>query len=238
LAKDTFVGVSGFSYPGWKGRFYPEDAQADGFLSYYSKQLGSVEINSSFYAPPKMAVVKSWAEKTSEKFRFSFKAPKLVTHILKLGDGSSEAAGRFSKTLEALGSRRGPVLFQMPPYLKLDLELLDGFLSKTSDIDKRVFEFRHDSWLNDSTYKMLEDHAVDFCVAETEDARPVFKVTAGIAYFRLRKNSYDAKDIVRWAERIPLTSRGTKESYVYLRHDETGENAVLAQRLAERLKLV
>jgi uncharacterized protein YecE (DUF72 family) len=235
VTKSAHVGVSGFSYSTWKGRFYPKETKSEEFLAYYSRRLGSVEINSSFYASPSATTVKSWSAKTDEKFRFAFKAPKLITHILKLGEGSSEAAERLSKLLEALGPRRGPILFQLAPYTKQDLSLLDGFLSKTSRIKDRVFEFRHESWLEESTYRLLDRHHAGFCIAETEDLRPVFQVTGGLAYFRLRKESYDAKAIDKWAEKIRETTEDAGECYAYLRHDETGENAVLAQRLSEKI---
>src|ERR1700737_4199518 len=103
------VGVSGFSYPKWKGKFYPKDAKPEEFLAYYSRNLCSVEINSSFYAMPRASVVESWSEKTSESFRFSFKAPGQITHVLKIGKGSFEVTDRFSKMLEPLGPRRGSV---------------------------------------------------------------------------------------------------------------------------------
>ncbi len=236
VTKKFYVGVSGFSYPGWKGKFYSTDAKSDEFLAHYSKRLGSVEINSSFYAQPNVAMVKNWSETTSEKFRFSFKAPRLITHILKLGKGSIEAAERFSKTLGFLGPRRGPVLFQLPPYSKQDLNLLGEFLSNTSGIKNRVFEFRHESWFEDSTYQLLKGHGVGFCIVESEELRPVFQVTGDFAYFRLRRESYDAKTIDQWAEKIGETAKGSRESYAYLRHDETGENGILAQRLSERLE--
>jgi uncharacterized protein YecE (DUF72 family) len=210
--------------------------KAEEFLGHYSRRLGSVEINSSFYAQPSVAMVRAWAEKTEEKFRFSFKAPRLITHVLKLGKGSSEAAERLSDALGSLGPRRGPVLFQLPPYLKHDAGLLSDFLSKTSGIRERVFEFRHESWFQDSTYELLESSGAGFCVAETEDLEPVFQVTGGTAYFRLRKDSYDASAIDRWSEKIRETTKKSRGGYVYLRHDETGENAVLAQRLYERLE--
>ncbi len=232
----VYVGVSGFSYASWKGKFYPRDAKSEEFLAYYSQHLDSVEINSSFYAQPKASVVKNWSEKTSEMFRFSFKAPQQITHVLKLGEGSFEVADRFSKTLDLLGQRRGPVLFQLPPYSKRDHELLDAFLSKTSSVRNRVFEFRHKSWFQDSTYQLLEGHGAGFCIADTEEMRPTFQITGGLAYFRLRKESYNTKDIDQWAEKISETAKGLRESYVYLRHDETGENAVLAQRLSEKLQ--
>ena len=235
MATNTYVGVSGFSYASWKGRFYPEGMKSEEFLGHYSQHLNSVEINSSFYASPGAAMVKNWSEKTSEEFRFAFKAPRQITHILKLGKGSSEAADRLSKTLDLLGRRRGPVLFQLPPYSKYDLDLLDEFLSKTSEVKGRVFEFRHQSWLQKPTYQLLEKHGAGFCIAETEDMAPAFLVTGGLAYFRLRKDSYDAKAVAQWAEKISETVQGLRECHVYLRHDETGENAILAQRLAEKL---
>ncbi len=227
------VGVSGFSYASWKGRFYPKETKSEDFLRYYSQHLDTVEINSSFYAPPKEATVRGWAGRTDDKFVFSFKAPQLITHILKLGEGSSEAAGRFSKTLSLLGPRLGPVLFQLPPYMKANEKLLADFLSKTSGA--RVFEFRHESWLQDSTYRLLEEHGVGFCIAETEEMQPVFRVTGGFVYLRLRKDTYDAGSIEKWGKEIGKLVKGLPVSYVYLRHDDTGENAILAQKLAEKL---
>ncbi|QQG48435.1 MAG: DUF72 domain-containing protein [archaeon] len=237
MTNRVWVGVSGFSYASWRGKFYPETTKSEEFLPFYSKNLRTVEINSSFYAPPRAEVVKGWGEKVSKEFRFSFKAPKLVTHTLKLGKGSAEASERFSATLEELGEKRGPALFQLPPFLKQDQKLLEGFLTETSKIKGRVFEFRHESWLQDSTYELLEKHGAGFCVAETEDLAPVLKATGGLAYFRLRLDSYDAKAVDAWAGKIGKLVRGLPEAFVYLRHDETGENAVLAKRLAEKLSV-
>lgn len=235
MTERVFVGVSGFSYASWKGKFYPKEIKSEEFLAHYSRHLNSVEINSSFYATPNAAAVKNWSARTDEKFRFSFKASRQITHIMKLGKGSPEAAERLSDVIDLLGSRRGPVLFQLPPFLKQDLGLLDEFLSRTDDIKYRVFEFRHESWLKQTTYQLLEGHKAGFCIAETEEMRPEFQVTGGFAYFRLRKDSYDAKAIDKWAEKALELTGGLRESYFYLRHDETGENAILAQRLSERI---
>ncbi len=229
------VGVSGFSYSGWKGNFYPETLKSEEFLSYYSQRLNSVEINSSFYAPPSSAMVKSWASKTGDNFSFSFKAPRQITHIVKLGKGSVEATERLGMTLSLLGDKTGPVLFQLPPYSKQDLKLLEDFLANTSKIKQRVFEFRHESWLNDPTYATLEKHDADFCIAETEDMKPVFKVTGKTPYFRLRRESYDTKMIDDWTRKIKETGRGSESVYVYLRHDENGDNASKALKILEAL---
>ncbi len=235
MTKQVFVGVSGFSYPGWKGHFYPKAMKNEDFLAYYSQRLNSVEINSSFYAPPNVTMVKSWSEKTGNGFKFAFKAPKQITHILKLGEGSPESSERLSKTLELLGPKRGPILFQLPPYSKQDPKLLENFLATTSTIPKRIFEFRHSSWFDDSTYRLLEKYRAGFCVAETEDLEPILKVTAGVGYFRLRKDTYDLKTVEKWSGKIKKMIVDVDETYVYLRHDETGENAGLALKLQDIL---
>ena len=231
----AFVGVSGFSYASWKGTFYPKEAKNEDLLQEYAKRLGTVEVNSSFYAPPRDVVVKNWAAKTDERFRFSFKAPGIVTHILKLGKGSAESAAKFSKTLDLLGPRRGPVLFQLPPFMKFDRALLDAFLSQTSEIKPKVFEFRHASWLNDSTFSLLDSGSAGFCIAQTEDMEPTFRVTGDIAYFRLRLDSYDKESVGKWSKKIASSAKNVDVCYVYLRHDETGENAILAEGLSSAL---
>ncbi len=231
----VIVGVSGFSYPGWKGNFYPKDLKNEDFLGYYSQRFNSVEINSSFYAPPGPAMVKSWSAKTGDNFSFAFKAPRQITHISKLGKGAAEATERLSDTLSLLGAKRGPLLFQLPPYAKQDLKLLEEFLGKTSNIKQRVFEFRHESWIQDHTFKLLDKYDAAFCIADTEDMEPVFKVTGRLVYFRLRKDRYDEKTVDQWRGKIQDAVGNAREAYVYLRHDETGENAKLALRLSENL---
>ncbi len=232
---ETFVGVSGFSYSGWKGNFYPSDLKNENFLEYYSKKLNTVEINSSFYATPKAAMIKSWHGRTGDAFRFSVKAPRQITHVLKLGNGSAEAALRLEENLELLGAKQGPILFQLPPFLRQDLKLLESFLEKTSPIKNRVFEFRHQSWLADPTYELLSKYRAGFCVAETEDMEPILKVTGRFSYVRLRRDSYDKKAIDNWIKKIRELNVGVDESYIYLRHDETGENARLALELREKI---
>jgi uncharacterized protein YecE (DUF72 family) len=235
MKMNIFVGVSGFSYASWKGKFYPKDLKSEDFLSFYAGKLNSVEINSSFYAPPSAAMVKSWAGRTAEDFRFAIKSPRLITHTLKLGKGASDAADKLAKTLELLGGKLGPILFQLPPFSRQDLKALESFLTQTVGVKKKVFEFRHESWLNDPTYQLLDKHEAGFCIAETEDMKPVIKVTGRLPYFRLRKDAYSAKEVGVWTEQIREIIKGSDEAFVYLRHDETGENASYAMELREKI---
>ena len=234
MKQNVFVGVSGFSYATWKGKFYPKDLKTEDFLSYYAGKLSSVEINSSFYAPPSATMVKSWASRTGEDFRFAIKSPRLITHTLKLGKGASDAAERLAKTLDLLSGKLGPVLFQLPPFFRQDLKTLEFFLTQTVSAKKKVFEFRHESWLSDSTYQLLDKHEAGFCIAETEDMRPVLRVTGGLPYFRLRKDAYTARELTDWTEKIREITKGS-EAFVYLRHDETGENALYAMEMREKI---
>jgi uncharacterized protein YecE (DUF72 family) len=158
--------------------------------------------------------------------------PLARSHILKLeGKPAVEASQRLDQAVDLLAGKRGPLLFQLPPYLRLDLKRLENFLSETSKIQDRVFEFRHGSWMTDETYKLLNKHDAGFCIAETEDMAPVFQVTGGLAYFRLRKDRYAEKTIIDWSKKIAKLSQDAPQTYVYLRHDETGDNVSLALKL-------
>src|SRR5437660_2097828 len=153
-----YVGVSGFSYASWKRNFYPKDLKSEDFLSFYSGKLNSVEINSSFYAPPSAAMVKSWAGRTGEDFRFAIKSPRLITHTLKIGKGAPEAADRLGNTLDLLGAKLGPVVFQLPPLFRQDLKTLESCLTQTTGVKRKVFEVSHAAWLNDLTYQLVANH--------------------------------------------------------------------------------
>ena len=128
------------------------------------------------------------------------------------------------------------MLFQLPPYSKQDLGLLESFLDQTSGIPERVFEFRHESWLVDSTFRLLDGKDVAFCVVDTEDFKTENKITGNFAYYRLRRESYEGKGVDEWSANIQKATKGLDKAYVYLRHDETGKNAVLAQGMASKLR--
>ncbi|MPZ77713.1 MAG: DUF72 domain-containing protein [Deltaproteobacteria bacterium] len=123
-----WVGTSGYSYKEWLGRFYPERLSAKEMLRFYASRFPAVEINNTFYRLPKESVLLSWAEQVPPEFRFVLKAPQRITHVRRLKDAGAEVEYLF-RVATVLGLRAGAVLFQLPPYLRKDIERLQNFLS-------------------------------------------------------------------------------------------------------------
>src|SRR5882672_2650568 len=139
-----FVGTSGYSYPKWKGSFYPEKLPQKEMLGYYAERFGAVEINNSFYKIPTESDVKAWASQVGKTFRFAIKAPQAITHFkrLKIAEEPTEHLFRIAAVLKA---RQGPVLFGLPPNMKKDLSRLEAFLRLIPARTQAAFEFRHES---------------------------------------------------------------------------------------------
>jgi uncharacterized protein YecE (DUF72 family) len=225
------VGTSGYSYKEWKGPFYPAKLPAKDFLRHYGEHLGTVEINNTFYRMPTAKLVEGWASEVPESFRFAVKAPQRITHIAKLVD-TTDATGTFVRTVSALGSRLGPLLFQLPPFLRKDVARLSAFLDAAPKGYRIAFEFRHASWFDDEVWAALRDHGVSLCVAEGEALASPLVATADWGYVRLRKDEYPDALLDDWAKKI--AAQPWKEAYVYVKHDE-GDAPGVAKRLIDRL---
>jgi uncharacterized protein YecE (DUF72 family) len=147
-----FTGTSGWAYPTWKPDFYPEKLAQKKFLNHYATQLNAVEVNFTFRQLVKETTLQNWLAETPEAFRFTIKAHQVITHIRRLKD-TGEFVTRFLATIEPLAAvgKLGPVLFQLPPNLKVDRELLEAFLQTLPKRRQSAFEFRHASWFADST---------------------------------------------------------------------------------------
>ncbi len=221
------VGTSGFSYPAWRGPFYPADLPPSGMLKYYAGVFSTVEINHSFYRLPTPALLASWRRETPPTFRFALKAPQRITHQLRLRD-AGEVTQRFVALAATLGDQCGPLLFQLPPHLRADLPRLEAFLATLPPHTDAAFEFRHASWLGDATYELLARHRVALCVADGEAVTTPLVATAPFGYVRLRRPDYGDADLADWARRIREIGRW-KRAYVYLKHDEAGRAPALAR---------
>jgi uncharacterized protein YecE (DUF72 family) len=215
------TGTSGFSYPQWRGRFYPDELSDDGMLAFYGARLPTVEINNTFYRMPRESVLEEWARVTPPDFKFSIKATRRITHIGRLKPESvAESVGFLYKILASLGEKRGPVLFQLPPTAKKDLARLEGFLALLPRDHRAAFEFRNDSWFCDDVYAALKGAGASLCFSEREDnAPPPLVETAPWGYVRLRLEEYSEADLAQWAKRIAATGWG--DAFVYFMHEPT-----------------
>jgi uncharacterized protein YecE (DUF72 family) len=227
------VGTSGFSYPAWRGAFYPEKLPARDMLAFYAGVFGAVEINNTFYRMPAPAVLAGWAAQTPPAFRFALKAPQQITHRLRLKD-AVEPARELVRRSDALGARRGPLLFQLPPNLKQDLPRLEAFLAGLPSGIEPAFEFRHASWLHDGTWNLLRAHGAALCVAQTDDLETPVVATARFGYVRLRREDYAPDELAAWAARLRAVE-GWEVVYVFLKHDQAGRAADLARRFMAAL---
>ena len=211
------AGTSGYSYREWKGAFYPPRIKPEEMLSHYGQHLGTVEINNSFYRMPKRQVVENWRRQVPPEFRFAIKASRRITHSRSLQDKSEPLAYLYS-TLELLGDALGCVLFQLPPYLRQNLDLLKDFLAQLPDHTPRAFEFRHASWFAPETYALLRTANAALVTSDT-DEQPIdtLEATANWGYLRLRRSAYGDEELRQWRQRIG--AQAWERAYVYFKHE-------------------
>ena len=225
------AGTSGYSYAPWKGSFYPEKWPAAKMLAYYAGKLPTVEINNTFYRMPNRDLVARWAKEVPEEFRFALKAPRRITHEKKLHD-CDDAVANFADVADALGERRGPVLFQLPPFMRKDIDRLKSFLDTLRTRGpalRAAFEFRHPSWFDDETNQALRDGGAALCISESEDLATPLVATAGWGYLRLRRQDYDQAAVAVWAGQI--AAQPWEETYVFFKHEDEGKGPQLATAL-------
>jgi uncharacterized protein YecE (DUF72 family) len=160
------IGTSAFTAAGWPGSFYPSGMQPRDFLTYYATKFDSVEVDSTFYRTPSRSTVKGWEEKTPEGFLFSAKVPSVITHE-KCLDGCEEELGHFLETMDLLGDKLGPLLFQFPYFNRKAFKTDDDFLVKLSAFVKALpkgykfaLEIRNKNWMNEKLADLLRKHKV------------------------------------------------------------------------------
>ncbi len=232
-APRVLIGTSGYSYTAWRGSFYPDGMPARDMLPFYARALGTVEINHTFHRLPTPELVGSWARQVPPGFRFALKAPQRITHHLRLRD-AGEVTAAFCKIASGLKTKLGPLLFQLPPYLRCDLGRLGDFLGALPAGVEAAFEFRHESWFNDETYAVLGEHRAALCIADAEGLSTPAVATAPFGYLRLRRQDYGEAEIAAWAARVRDTTTW-KHAYVYFKHEDSGRGPELARMLLAHL---
>jgi uncharacterized protein YecE (DUF72 family) len=197
----TYVGTSGYSYKEWKGKFYPDDMAADAMLSYYARHLSTVEINSTFYRMPTEKMLVQWSQQVPAEFAFVLKTSRKITHIKRLKNVAEEMS-YLLRTVATLGEKLGPLLVQLPPNLKRDLDRLADFLQLVPSGARTAMEFRNESWFGDAVYGLLRDHNVALVTTDATESSPPLVATADWGYVRLRREEYSDGDLAGWCDRL------------------------------------
>lgn len=226
----TFVGTSGYSYAEWKGSFYPEDLPASKMLRYYAERFGTVEANNTFYKMPSESTLAQWIAQVPERFVFAVKAPQRITHKERLLD-SADSMTFFLRATEALGEKRGPLLFQLPPFLKKDVERLKVFLALVPPSVEAAFEFRHASWFDEDTFAALRAGGAGLVMSESEKLIAPVVATAKFGYLRLRREDYLEADLQKWVATV--RAQPWERAYVYFKHEEAGVGPKFGKRFVE-----
>jgi uncharacterized protein YecE (DUF72 family) len=226
-----FAGTSGWAYASWKPDFYPAKTASNKFLQHYATRLNSAELNYTFRRFPSQKLLAGWIEATPPGFRFSVKAHQNITHVKRLRD-ASEFTRSFLSSLEPLAQsgKLGAILFQLPPFQKVDAALLEAFLALLPKGFRYTFEFRHESWFSDAIYDLLRRFNAALCVAESDTLETPGRATADFSYFRLRKSDYSPEERSRIGCRLAEMGH---DSYVYFKHEETPAGALYAEELLQ-----
>ncbi len=217
----VYAGTSGFSYPDWRGTFYPERLDPRHMLASYAGQLPAVEINNTFYRYPEEAVLEAWRDQVPEEFRFALKAHRRMTHFRGLS-GVDEDIRFFLERTAVLGARRGPILVQLPPSLSFDAGLLAGFLTLLPRDVRVAVEFRHASWYTEETLALLRKFGIALCVAEGEAHTAPLEVTAPFVYLRLRKDLYTESELGAWGRRAAGWRSDGLDVFAFIKHEVQG----------------
>ncbi len=236
----VYVGTSGFYYEGWRGKFYPEDLPKRDLLHYYSEKFDTVELNSTFYHLPKVSTVEGWRDRVAEGFRFAVKGSRYITHRLKLKD-VEEPLSLFMERVSAFGEKLGVILFQLPPSIKRDDELISSFMELLPRGYRYAMEFRHESWFSEGVYELLRKRGVAFCVQSHPKLPGSFQVTADFLYMRfhgvpkLYVSNYSDSELSRWAGLLLEASAGKRDIYCYFNNDVEGHAVTNALSLRKIL---
>jgi uncharacterized protein YecE (DUF72 family) len=231
------VGTSGWQYDDWRGRFYPEELKTAEWLQYFSRVFPTVEVNNSFYRLPDERAFDRWRSLTPDGFVVTVKANRYITHIKRLKDAADPLALLWSRC-RRLGDKLGPVLFQLPPRFRVDVDRLRTFVSLLPPSMRAAFEFRDPSWLIDDVFAILEDAGAALVIADWPDRETTVRVCGGWSYVRFHKGGrvrpgYSRVKLARWVDR--LSDLGTEDVFVYFNNDTGGaalRNAVTFTELA------
>lgn len=234
------IGTSGWHYHHWKGPFYPGKLPDRSFLGYYKDYFETAEINSTFYRMPPRETFRQWQSAVPEDFVFAVKASRYITHMKKLKEPQQPLANFFAG-IDALEDRLGPVLFQLPPGWKRNLDRLGEFIDALPQGYRYAFEFRNPDWFGKATEDVLAAKGAAFCIYHLKDILSPQPATADFVYIRLHgpagayAGKYDYDTLSIWAEKVSSWAEQGKDVFCYFDNDEKGYAVQNALTLKEIL---
>jgi uncharacterized protein YecE (DUF72 family) len=228
----VWIGTSGFSYKEWKGIFYPRDLSDQKMLPYYASRFRTVEIDSTFYRMPAPKTLGAWRDTTPEDFRFTLKAPQQITHRQRL-KVPSESLKYFVNSTPELDPRLAFVQFQLPPFMKCDVDRLKVFLEVLPPDFKASFEFRNDSWFIPEVYQLLRHHGKILCIHDTDEGCTPLQITAGATCVRLRRSQYSGAQREEWRTRWREWAADGIDVFAYVKHKDNPNAPLIALEFAE-----
>jgi uncharacterized protein YecE (DUF72 family) len=232
--ESAHIGTSGFAYDEWRGGFYPPGLAKERFLEHYASRLSSVEIDSTFYRMPSPSTLEHWIAATPAEFRFSLKASRRITHFERLAV-PSETLDYLVGLLPRLGERLGPVLFQLPPFLRCEVPRLASFLDALPPTLPVAIELRDPSWHVEEVFALLEKHGAAFCIDDRDGERPPVRVTGRIAYVRLRRERYSLEGLERWIRRFRDWVDQGVDVHAFVKHEGSPAAPGIAEEIARRV---
>jgi len=219
-----YIGTSGWHYEHWRGRFYPEKLAKAKWLEFYAGHFATVELNNSFYRLPSETAFATWRDSSPANFTFAVKVSRFITHIKRLKD-AGEAVEKFITRAKILGEKLGPLLYQLPPNLHRNDEVLESFLSTLPREMKHVFEFRHQSWLEEEVFQILHNYNIGFCIFDMPSVTCPLVATADFAYIRFHGSAglywgcYSDEELASWAKGLANLAEKLKATYIYFNND-------------------
>lgn len=222
------VGCSGWVYRHWKGEFYPADLPQKRWFERYASEFDTVEINASFYRLPLASTFAKWRDQAPPDFRYAVKVNRFITHMKKLLD-CENAVADFVALARGLGPTLGPLLYQLPPSLRKNLERLDGFLARLPRDLEQVVEFRHASWYDDEVLALLDRHGIGFVTHDLVGLKSPRWASGRTAYVRFHgtggkyRGRYADEAMREWAQWLLDQRAAGRSAWAYFNNDIGGD---------------
>lgn len=233
-----WIGCSGFHYKHWKEIFYPHKLPQKKWFEFYCQHFKTLELNVTFYRFPQLSFLETWYNKSPEEFRFSVKAPRIITHYKKFRETESLISDFYGVIKEGLREKLGCVLFQLPPSCTFNEERLELIVNSLDTDFLNVIEFRHGGWWNAEVYKTLAKHNISFCGMSHPSLPPEIIQNTKTLYYRfhgvpeLYKSEYDDKALFQFADNVKDAGI-TRHSFIYFNNDIGGSAIRNAKTLQE-----